>query len=117
MIPDPNPNASSSDNAENNLLQRLLSFLEVQNSFLTPWSFDPSTTSDQTSNAGNFMMFQPGSFFTHEPTTMEPTEDRCLMAPEEESTLAQPGAVLEPDQDQSPNNKEVTMWTKPCVIT
>ncbi|KAM0999578.1 hypothetical protein ACFX15_006073 [Malus domestica] len=50
--------------------KRLTSFLEFDNSFLTPWNWNPSapSTSDSKSSLEttnqDYIMFQPGSFFT-----------------------------------------------------
>ncbi|KAM1803567.1 hypothetical protein ACFX12_029536 [Malus domestica] len=50
--------------------KRLTSFLEFDNSFLTPWNCNPSApaTSDSKSSLEtrnqDYIMFQPGSFFT-----------------------------------------------------
>ncbi|KAI3682436.1 hypothetical protein L1987_82413 [Smallanthus sonchifolius] len=75
---------------------------DVENSFFTPWNFDPNAVSGQTFNARRYVSFQPGSFFTHQPKSMEPPDqDRSLMVHNEGTTLAQVGAVSEPDQVQT----------------
>ncbi|KAD3338561.1 hypothetical protein E3N88_34082 [Mikania micrantha] len=86
------PIANSKDHVRNNLPQQLLSFLEVKNSFFTPWSYDPNVTSAYNSNDQRYMIFQPGSFFTHQPRAME--------GPEGQSLMVQPNAILDPGHDQ-----------------
>lgn len=50
--------------------QRLLSFLEVDNSFLTPWSFNPDAFGDFRSNVHTYMCLSHGSFFTYDEVTI-----------------------------------------------
>ena len=51
-------------------LQRLISFLEKDNSFLSPWTWDCMASEDGTSNNSTkgkqYLRFQPGSYFVRE---------------------------------------------------
>ncbi|MED6192284.1 hypothetical protein PIB30_008809 [Stylosanthes scabra] len=60
--------AKAKANAVNNINSSLISFLEKDESFLTPWSWDPNNDASGSLNQGrkNYHQFQRGTFFYRE---------------------------------------------------
>ncbi|CAI9262092.1 unnamed protein product [Lactuca saligna] len=102
-----NPYETSVDHSKSNF-QRLLSFLEVDNSFLTPWSFNPDAFADFRSNIQTYMSFSYGSFFAYdEVATLGSPQVEPLVVEKEGTIVAHAVAFMTPNEGQSSSNQEV----------
>lgn len=57
------PTATAATEKKTELHPRLLSFLEKDNSFLTPWSWDNSKAASTSTKEKEYIQFPPGSYF------------------------------------------------------
>ncbi|CAH1418255.1 unnamed protein product [Lactuca virosa] len=98
---------TSADHSKSNF-QRLLSFLEVDNSFLTPWSFNPDAFGDFRSNIQTYMSLSHGSFFTYDGfATLGSPQVEPLVVKKEGTIVAHAVAFMTSDEGQSSSNQEV----------